>query len=146
VIQHNTIDSKEHGLVRYNDGNKDSGKNVLTNLSILDNTFIGGNPDDDNQGILLFTDLAGITHIEGNTFKDKLAGLNAGENRDEMDPETSFYAKGTVYVQNNTILDNREDNPRQFAMWVLNEAKIHDEGNKILNESVDVLWGYIPGE
>ena len=145
-IQHNTIDSQEHGLVRYNDGNKDSEKNVLTNLSILNNTFVGGNPGDDNQGILLFTDLAGTTRIEGNTFKDKLAGLNGGENRENKNPDQSFYATGTVYVQNNTVLDNHKDDPPQFAMWVADDADIHDANNRIQKSEAKMVWGKIPGE
>ena len=87
-IVNNKIDSKQYGIARFNHNVKSESVDVLTNLSIIGNHFSGGSSEEDkNQGILLFTDLKGTTRIEGNTFKDKLAGLNGGENSNEKNPK-----------------------------------------------------------
>ena len=149
VIKNNTIDSKKHGVMRGNHGAYDQNLDMLTNLSIIGNKFLGGESGNENQGIMLFTRLAGTTRIENNTFKDKLAGLNAGyDYKSESDPATAHYATGVVYIQHNVVLDDLpQDAPPQFAIWISGKEEdvtMHTVGNRVLTQDVDVLTGKIP--
>ena len=144
TIKNNTIDSEKYGVKRGNHGAYVESFDKLTNLSIVGNHFSGGISEDDNQGIMLFTRLAGTTRIENNTFKDKLAALNAGENISNKDSDKSMYAAGDVHIQHNVILDDIGNDTPQFAIWVANEdVMLHKAGNKVKDTDVTVTVGYI---
>lgn len=132
LIKDNTIDSQGHGIFRGNADQMNDPKAVLTDLSIISNRFIGGeNSDYTNQGIVLFTRLDGITHIAGNSFSDKHAGLNAGMNK------TGYCATGEVFITDNQILGESLDTPPAFAIWALSADVVVQQGN-------EVTVGYLP--
>lgn len=145
VIKNNTIDSEKHGVKRGNHGSYNPDLDKLTNLSIVGNSFLGGESEDDNQGIILFTRLAGTTRIENNTFSDKSAALNAGYiYKSEGDLATDQYATGDVFIQHNVVLDDVGNDTPQFAIWVANEdVMLHKAGNKVKDTDVTVIVGYI---
>jgi hypothetical protein len=145
TIKNNTIDSEKYGVKRGNHGAYVESFDKLTNLSIVGNHFSGGISEDDNQGIMLFTRLAGTTRIENNTFKDKLAALNAGYIYNIVgNLATDHYATGDVYIQHNVVLDDVEKDPPQYAIWVANEdVMLHKAGNKVKDTDVTVTVGYI---
>ncbi len=115
TIKNNIIDSAKHGIVRFQNSDTEfrEERDLLTNLSILNNVIGGGDEEEPNQGILLFTALRGETVISNNTFTKAYAGLNAGKSQE------NFYAQGTITITGNTAPEGAEGKTYgYFAIWV----------------------------
>jgi hypothetical protein len=113
TIKDNVIDSQKHGIARLqNSKTFDEDRDVLKNLSIINNEIKGGADDDANQGIFLFTALRGATVISNNKITKEAGGLNAGINED------NFYAEGDITITDNIAPEGAVDH--YFAIWVNN--------------------------